>query len=338
MEVRVTSISPIEHSIYPALSFELEVSHIAYEEIIIGINGWLKTDDGKIIANLTEALKERERKSELGAKDSSFDKNFSSKVFRTNVIAFLNSRSLSHIESRRMMNRKGDVQLILELNLKVFKSETRISHLHEVEAQKLGIKEPKLIKSSGREETGTIIFYAYDPEFSSNRVNRWVLSGKGSPVFLASVERCLETMCSIPSSDWIHDYAPKLGLGEFFVVEIPKGEETIKEAWNLVNKAEDSYRRWDTKGVFANCREAGYLLDRIVESKFGKESFIYKERWGRAYGRFEHLASLDLHLENIKKSAVYPIDEVKINKVDAEHILLATKLLVKLAENLLRAE
>ena len=137
-------------------------------------------------------------------------------------------------------------------------------------------------------------------------------------------------------NDWLHDFAPKLGLGEYFVIEIPKGIGKIEDAWKYINTAEECFRRWDTKGVFANCREVGYLFNRLIEKKFGKKSFSYKELWGRTYQRFENLASLDLHIEELKKSETYVEEDVKIGKEETEHILILTKILAKYAEELLQ--
>lgn len=103
-----------------------------------------------------------------------------------------------------------------------------------------------------------------------------------------------------------------------------------------MEKAEECFRRWDIKGIYANCREAGHLLNGIVKEKFGKDNFNYKERWGRTYSRFEHLLSLGLHLEQLKQGQQYPAECVKISKSDAEHVLMVTKLLIKYAEELLK--
>ena len=170
---------------------------------------------------------------------------------------------------------------------------------------------------------------------TASRSNLWLISGNGNPIFTALNNEVLRKELTIPSSYWIHDYAPKLELGEYFIVEIPKGKETIEEAWQYIEKAEECFRRWDTKGAYVYCREAGSLLDGTLKTKMGKDSFIYKERWGRTYDRFNKFASLDLHLEDIKKSPGYSPDDVKINKTDAEHTLIVTKMLVKYAEELI---
>lgn len=230
--------------------------------------------------------------------------------------------------------KKGNVKLILNLHVKFLKSRTLISHLHAIEPERIGLT-PKVRLSSGWEGTGKIVVYAYDSGFTAEATNQWVLSGDGKPVFLELMECPLKAEIIISSSDWIYDYAPKLGLGEYFVVEIPKGRMVIQAAWSYIEKAEECFRRWDTKGVYAYCREAGTLLDKEIKNKFG-DSFIYNERWGRAFAKFEHLASLDLHIENIKKSQKYKEEEIKVGRSDAEHLLIITKALIKYTEELLQ--
>ena len=330
MKIENIEVKPYEGSIFPAMSFEVEISYTKYREAITGVNGWLETDDGKIVAEINENAPEATISDEVGAKASSFDVRFGEKIYNATLIVLLDKRALDHVERRRMGDRKGDAKLTLSLNVKSIESKAEISHLHEVDPESIGLS-PIAIPTDRRESKGEIIVYAHDPEFSSRRTNRWILSGDGNPIFLSVEKRLLKEEKTIPSSDWIHDYAPKLGLGEYFVVEIPKGNKIIEEAWNYVEKAEDCYRRWDTKGAYTNCREAGSLLDRTIKTKFEKDSFIYDERWGRTYKRFSDFASLDLHLEDIKRSPKYSPEDVKIDKSDAEHVLIATKALIKYA-------
>ncbi|MCK4528538.1 hypothetical protein KAW18_14295 [candidate division WOR-3 bacterium] len=326
--------NPYEKSIIPGLSFEIKISHIKYQEAITGVSGWLQTDDGKIVAEIKETIRENPAPDEVGARDSDFDSQFKEEIYKTTLITLLDKRALDHIEKRRKVDRKGDVKLTLNLDVKSIESRATISHLHEVKPKSIGLS-PIRVPTHKRETEGEIIVYAYDSKFSSSRANRWILSGNGNPIFLSIKEQLIKAERTISSSDWIHDYAPKLELGEYFIVEIPKGKKIIEEAWQYIEKAEECFRRWDTKGAYANCREAGSLLDRTLKTKMGKDSFIYKERWGRTYGRFNNFASLDLHLEDIKESPGYSPDDVKINKTDAEHTLIVTKMLVKYAEELI---
>jgi len=336
MKIENVTAKPYEKSIFPGISFDVEISYTKYQEAITGISGWIESDDQKIIAEIKEEIPEAQKFSEVGARGSGFDPNFTEEIYKTTLIALLNRRALAHIEKRRTEDRIGDVKLTLNLRVKSINSRAVISHVHEVEPAKIGLTPVEVYTA----KDWSMLIYAYDPEFSSSRTNRWILSGNGSPIFLATSEQTLKKEISIPSSHWIHVYAPKLELGEYFIVEIPKGLKTIQEAWNYIESAEECFRRWDTKGVYANCREAGSLLDRTIEGKFGKDSFVYEKRWGHAYKRFKNLsfsdfASLDLHLEDIKKSQKYSPEDIKIDKADAEHILIVTKALIKYAEELL---
>ena len=341
MKIENIEVKPYERSIFPGMSFEVEISHTKYGEAIISVNGWLETDDGKIVAEISETIPETPMSDEVGARNSRFDRNFKENIYKTILIALFDKRALDHIERRRMEDRKGDVKLALNLNVKNIESRAVVSHLHGVSPESVGLSPIRVSTHDRREGEGELIVYAYDSEFTSSHENRWILSGSNDPIFLSMKKRLLKEEKTISSSDWINDYAPKLELGEYFIVEIPKGKKIIEEAWSYIEKAEECFRRWDTKGVYGNCRETGSLLDRTIKEKFGKDSFIYEERWGRTYKRFKNssfsdFASLDLHLEDIKKSPKYSSEDIKIGKADAEHILIVTRALIKYAEELLR--
>ena len=106
----------------------------------------------------------------------------------------------------------------------------------------------------------------------------------------------------------------------------------IEDAWGYVEKAEDCYRNWNTKGAYANCREVGNLLGRVINQKFKNNPIIKK--WKRAIQKFEPLTSLDLHEEDIKEQK--PSGKITIGRPETEHILIVTKALIKYAEELLQ--
>ena len=335
MRILNIEAKPHEETVSPSISFAVQIGHVRYGEAIFGVSGWLRTDDGKIVASLNENPPEKPKVQEVGARETIHDRDFKEESYETEIVSLLERQALEHIEKRRMIDRKGDVKLTLCLNVRFAESRASISHSFLVKPENVGLPEFK-VQTSRRPESAEIVVYTYDSQFSSSYTNRWLISGRGSPVFISMKEQSLSRTVRIPSTDWIHDYAPKLGLGEYFIVEIPKGKKIIENAWGYIEKAEECFRRWDTKGVFANCREAGSLLDRLVREKFGKDSFSYKEAWGRTYQRFGHLASLDLHLEDIRKSQRYHIEDVTIGKEDTEHVLIITRALVKYAEEMLR--
>lgn len=329
MEIVKATVKPYEESIFPSLNFELEIKHKKNQEAIIDLNGWLKTtDDGKIIAEINEIMQTGSRSDELAATGSRHDSGFRDDLYKMGVITFLDRRALNHIEKQRMKDRKGDVKLTLFLQVKSIVNKALLLHLYGVNPDQFGLN-PIPIRG---DVNGEIIVTAYDAKFDTSYSNRWVLSGNQGPSYLLLQKQDLRIDSTISSSDWIHDYAPKLELGEYFIVEIPKGAETISGAWDYIEKAEECFRLWDTKGAYANCREAGNLLNGILGDKFRNNPIIKK--WNKAMARFESLTSLALHTEEIKVEK--PEGEIKVGKSDTEHILIVTKALIKYAEELLQ--
>jgi len=334
MRIMSVAAKPPENILLPSILFEVEIGQVKYGEAIIGISGWLETDDGKIVAHVNEGASQGKRTSEVAARGSFRDNMFREEKYQTILISTLDKTALVHIENSRMKEKKGDVNFTLTLVIKYAGSQANIFTCFSIDPTKIGFN-PIPVQTSAGVQKGEILAYAYDSRFSSSYTNRWIISGNGSPAFLSLSDISLKTAVRIPSNDWLHDYAPRLSLGEYFIVEIPKGRELIEQAWKYVNTAEECLRRWDTKGAFANCREVGYLFDRLIRDKFGSKSFACKELWGRTYQRFERLASLDLHVEDLKKSKKYAAEEVKIGREETEHIILLTKALTKYAEELL---
>jgi hypothetical protein len=144
-----------------------------------------------------------------------------------------------------------------------------------------------------------------------------------------------EIRVEISQSHWVTRVLPALGVGEYFLIEIPKGKKTVTDAWKYLDKADAGFRNWNSKEVYGNCRELGTLLDQTMKDKFGADNFAYKIRWKRAYDGYNNLASWSLHLEDLKKSPSYSPELIETNKSDAEHLLLRTKALLKYAEEML---
>ena|SRR5438094_1265470 len=91
---------------------------------------------------------------------------------------------------------------------------------------------------------------------------------------------------------------------------------------------------WVIQSVFAHCREIGVSLDNYLKNLCKNNSFAYKEKWGRAYANFGHMASLDLHLEDVKKREEYTVQNISTDENDASYLLIQTKNLIRYAEKL----
>ena len=324
MEIKLVESQPYEKSVVPSIKFDVKIEHKKCQESIIGVNGWIESKNGKIITEISEIAVEDLKISHIMAKNSDYDPRFENGIYEVSFLSLLNEKSLEYIEKRRIET-NGDVELNLRLRVRFIRSNATLFHSKLVDPSELDINISNL---SDKDE---IVAYTYDSSFSPRKDDCWVISGKGSPVFLSVVERELKKDIRIPSSDWIRDYSPKLGIGEYFIVEIPKGKKELQRAWDYMNKAENSYMHWDTKGTYANCREIGNYLNEIIYKEFEGSPIIKK--WKRANVKLEYRNSLDLHLEEIKNEI--PKGDIEINKAEAEYVLIMTKALIKYAEELL---
>jgi hypothetical protein len=54
MEIKVDSVKPYEKAALPTLQFNVEVEYNKFERVILGVSGYLKSDDGKILSTLNE--------------------------------------------------------------------------------------------------------------------------------------------------------------------------------------------------------------------------------------------------------------------------------------------
>jgi len=270
----------------------------------------------------------------LAAKGSTFDQQyFKPAKYLSHLVGELNENSLKRIDDSRVKDPKRDVKLKLEIYVKVLESVALIDQLREIDPKTLiPGKIVTVPRYQGGESQASIIVRGWsDNNFQSDKNTGWDLSGNGNPTFLQFKVLKAEVPYRIPATDWISDYAPKFGLGHHVIVEMPaKDGPLFRETSTYLTKAEEAFGRWDTKGVFSNCREIGTLLDKAVKDKYGKDSFAYGEKWGRAYARFSDWASFDLYLEDLKKK--YKPDDVRTDRPDSESLLLSTKILIKYAQ------
>lgn len=141
-----------------------------------------------------------------------------------------------------------------------------------------------------------------------------------------------EVPVTIPQSRWVETILPALGFRRYFLVEIPDVGSAIDGAHALVEDAEHAFGLWQRKAVFANCRDLGELLNAAIGRHFEKGHYSL-EKWARAYKEFSHFTSIGLH--EVEHRQEYRPGTVDITKADAEAVLLASKVLLKYASDLL---
>lgn len=142
---------------------------------------------------------------------------------------------------------------------------------------------------------------------------------------------------TIPRSHWTDNVYPALGGREIFVIEIPKGPQSIERAWAKVEDAKQAFSNWSTEGTMIACREAADVLKEAMKEHYGEESCVYKERWYRAFEGLKAQASLGGHFEQIRGNAnCERPEELQITRADLECLITRTQAMLKYTEALLR--
>ncbi len=142
---------------------------------------------------------------------------------------------------------------------------------------------------------------------------------------------------TIPRSHWIDKVYPDLGGREVFVIEIPKGNQSIEAAWAKIEDAKEAYQNWNKEGASIACRGAADEIDRAMKEHLDQESCTYKQRWYRAFEGVKSQASLAGHLGRIRdKATCERPEELRVGQADLECLIIRTQSLLKYAEALLR--
>lgn len=345
---QVVSVSARGSPLMRGIDFEVDLDHPGANQLLLHVGGWLSTTDGFHLAQLVEDLSGNPGPRILAARGTEYDRSlFTGGKYRVKLTALLTPEALDQIENARMTNTKNDVHLKLLLQAESLTSSLAVANFWYLDRDDVTGRRIQMPPRNQQGNTpltvekpggGTIqlqvVAKGYDPHFVSQ--DPYVLTterGGGQPQFLYVTFDKPELLWRIPAADWVHDYAPKLGLRERFLVEFPSPTGKLPDVAKYLKAAEDAMAKWDSKSIFANCRELGKYLDSELEKVLGAQTFVYKERWGRAYAQFNHRASLDLHFVQI--GGQYPNDPTaQVDRRDCDGLFFSARALAKYAEEL----
>ncbi len=267
MRIDKTDVKPVQESINPELLFEIEFFIQRDYEIPIEITGGLFSSENKKIANIHEFMFAPNHSFELSAEH--YRRSEREGKITIKLIAPLNHKVLDYIETLRQKNKKGNVDLNLDIFVKTLVSNTIISPITEA-----GVSGGVW---SNMESQGKIpIAFKNSGEFHPSFSNMWILSGNGSPTFIKTIDSNFKIPKSIPSSDWIHDYCPLFQIGRFSVFEylLPEYiegsgsiEERLNKSINAIHEMEENLNRGEWNGVIEDSRPVWELLRNQDELK-----------------------------------------------------------------------
>jgi hypothetical protein len=169
---------PVQESINPELLFEIEFFIQREQEIPIEITGDLFSSENKKIANIHEFMFLPNQSFELSAENNRRSEREGKITIK--LIAPLNHKTLDYIETLRHKNKKGNVDLNLDIFVKMLVSNTIISSITTISI------------SAGKEElqrqNQSLLAYEHSGKISPSYQNMWILSGNGSPTFIKTID------------------------------------------------------------------------------------------------------------------------------------------------------
>jgi len=284
MKIEVSEAKPLENSVEPGIRFLLRLTYNRLEAPL-RITGLLAAEDNKILAFLSETGKAGttfQDIGEIGAEGTHQDKDLRKEdAHNVSLIAVLSSRAIDHIETVRDKNVKGDVILKLSTKVRILKSQAVIPPIHRIDPSATSPPLRERLEELGRH---ALLTYKPERDYYPKEGNLWVISGSGRPTFLSITDMEQELVTTIYASNWIHDFAPHLGLGRFVLAELPvpdvltlKGTHArrLSKAFEALEQMEEKIKEGEWSEVIEKSRPVAELLrdDTTVKSILLKHGY-----------------------------------------------------------------
>jgi hypothetical protein len=261
MKAELTHVEAIEKAVNPTLRFTFQVETDAAREVVMSAAGSLYFPSDTLLAPVFEAPEQEQFEFPLQASPATGAFKPTSRWLRMG--AQLSHRDIDHIESQRAKDRRGDVVFTVRLRVSTLVSAAE-SWLADTVPSQNGLSPIVHTKQS----TGKAIVRE-DPQ-------------KG---FLLERTIAFDKQYKVPGTNWVHDFAPRLGLGRFAVIEVPVlssptglGERMGKAA-AAADEAEKALRsgEWDDacrdlRGVWEAFRDFDFIKEVATKDGYTDEA------------------------------------------------------------------
>lgn len=344
MQIKDPKVEPVKESIEPALKFNITVEYMKMTEAPLSAEGVLLAEDGKVLTPIRASLVAIDLPSkvvELGVKQRRQERATTAVSFMTT----LSSKVFDHIESVRDKNSHKDVVLRLRLKIKSLRTKAILSSIKEIDRS---FWSQEIMPKINKEHPNAVPICSHvDPKYTHSNPRMWVISGEGGPVFLTLYEQEISTSFKISSQYWVDDFAPILGLGKYFVVEVPvpkladlaggrKFATRVNEAIEALAAMEKRVREGDWNEVMEAARPVHELLrHRAVINDILKRDGYTDEAAGYLLNSIQNfflLSSKFIHRVAKPKKKIPPeiLPKLKASKEDAYLVYVTTAGLVNL--------
>lgn len=290
--MRVVIVKPLDRSVVPGLAvlieYELEETRV---RLIMG--GYVVAVDGKIVGSLMPGYPEisvGQERSDLFwyyTPDSiSAESHGAKSTSLQDLFCTLDKRGLEHIENLRLMDPKKDMHLSFVL----------ISDLSSINARMGDF-------THGAPVDDRYPVMSTHGQGDRSHPNLQILVSPNQ--MLCEVRRSVTRLShTIKANDWLYDFAPVLGLGQFLVVEILKPDIDMAKPSELTAEVEEFFNRLERAREIVDqmdkdlqCGEWGNVVE---ESRKFWELFVQKSGQVNVQGFIKRLIADTTGLEEDK--------------------------------------
>src|SRR5579863_5886835 len=304
MRAKLTSVDTIEKAANPTLRFVLELDLDPAKEVIVGATGALFFPRDVLLAPLFEIPDHEQIEFPLRASPVPTGPLHISSKRWLRLGAQLSQRDIDYIESHREKDKRGDVTFVIQVKLSTLVSTADSWAAGTTVLSDKGA--PVLVRA--QTPTGKAVLWE-DP-------NKGFLLERAFPI---------DEQYIIAGTNWIHDFAPRLGLGRFAIVEIPVISSPVglgKRIDRATKAADDAETRlrageWDDvckdlRGVWEAFKGYDFIKDVAVKDGYSEDAAKFLNE---AFQNLFDLASKFGHVLGRDKKTVLP--ELHAKKEDA---------------------
>lgn len=217
-----------------------------------------------------------------------YNRNFGQKELEMELTLSLDKKIVSYMNDARKTSPKGDVNLTIDVNLTYLRNKAFVSYINEFHLNDATF--PRDLKTVIEKNFSphyysdiSVLLYTYPTQigsYISNRTNLNLISSNGPGAddgYLSIINQNLKFEWSIKSSDWIHDFLPNLGLGEYEVIEIPRirQSEALGDILKMLDEAKEKlYKSLDIGASLTSLRNSLTKFKEFVKGNGGLEELF----------------------------------------------------------------
>ncbi len=288
LELNLKSMAVDESCFEPAIKMTFVLKYQMNQEAPINMFGnvfFEKKSIGRLEPKVMPSLEFK-----IGPTD--YNRNFGQKELEMELTLSLDKKIVSYMNDARKSSPKGDVNLTIDVNLTYLKNKAFVSYINEFHLNDATF--PRDLKTVIEKNFSphnysdiSVLLYTYPTQigsYASNRTNLNLVSSNGSGQddgYLSIINQNLKIDWQIKSSDWVHDFLPKLGLGEYEVIEIPGiiERESLGDVLKMLDEAKDRlYKSLDVGASLTSLRNSLKKFNEFVTRNGGFEKLFFDNK------------------------------------------------------------